>query len=208
MTRNHPAESNHPSPVLDCAAGIERLMGNRALYLRVLARFRSDYRNAAMALRGALDAHDTSQAQRLAHTLKGAAGMIEATALHAAAQALEDALRSGQRDAGNLLLGNLLRGTLLPRLEAALADVLRELDGMDLIAQTPPPPVPAPGNAVSDLRAMLDIGDGAALDLVEAARHELSGALGEREYAALSAAVADFDYEHALALLDRPGQAD
>jgi HPt (histidine-containing phosphotransfer) domain-containing protein len=196
------------SPVLDIEAGVDRLMGNRAIYLRALARFRNDYRNAAGAIRTARDAGDASEARRLVHTLKGAAGMIEATALHAAAQALEDALRSGQRDAGNLLLGNLLHGTLLPRLEAALADVLRELDGMDLIAQTPPPPVPAPGNAVSDLRAMLDIGDGAALDLVEAARHELSGALGEREYAALSAAVADFDYEHALALLDRPGQAD
>lgn len=186
-----------PAPVLDSEAGIERLMGNRALYLRVLARFRNDYRDAATAIRGALDAHDTSLAQRLAHTLKGAAGMIEASALHAAAQALEDALRGARRDTG----------TLLPSLEAALADLLRELDGMDLMAQARPPPLPARSNAVSDLRAMLDIGDGAAVDLVAAARRELSDYLGEREYAALSEAVADFDYEGALVLLNRPGQA-
>ena len=204
MTRHDPGlpppppQAAHRSPVLDSEAGIDRLMGNRALYLRVLARFRSDYRDAASALRGALDVHDTTLAQRLAHPLKGAAGMIEAPALYAAAQALEDALRGGKRDTGMLLL----------RVEAGLGDLLRELDGMDLMARaTPPPaPVPAPGNALSELRAMLDIGDGAAVDLVAAARNALSELLGEREYAALSAAVAEFDYERALELLNRPGR--
>ena len=187
-------QAAHRPPVLDSEAGIDRLMGNRALYLRVLARFRSDYRDAAPALRGALDAHDTTLAQRLAHTLKGAAGMIEAPVVYAAAQALEDALRGGKRDTGTLLL----------RVEAGLADLLRELAGMDLTARaTPPAPVPAQGNALSDLRAMLDIGDGAAVDLGAAARTGLSELLGEREYAALSAAVAEFDYERALELLNR-----
>ena len=135
MTRHDPGlpapapQAAPPSPVLDSEAGIERLMGDRALYLRVLARFRSDYRDAPRAIRGALDAHDTSLAQRLAHTLKGAAGMIEAPALRAAAQALEDALRGTRRDTGTLLLS----------VEAALADVLRELDGMDLMTQATPP---------------------------------------------------------------------
>ena len=184
-------------PALDSEAGIERLMGNRALYLRVLARFRSDHRNAATAIRGALDAHDTNLAQRLAHTLKGAAGMIEAPALHAAAQALADALRGARCDAATLLL----------RFEAALGDVLRELDGMDLMVMATPARPPARGNAVSELRAMLDIGDAAVVELVAAARRELSDYLGEREYAALSAAVADVDYEGARELLNRPGQA-
>lgn len=204
MTRHDPPlppPAPSPAPVLDHEAGVERLMGNRALYLRVLARFRSDYRGGAMAIRAALAAHDTSLAQRLAHTLKGAAGMIDAPALYGAAQALEDALRGGRRDAALLL-----------RLEAALADVLRELDGMDVAATLTPAPVPAParGNALLELRAMLDIGDGAAVELVAAARSELSVLLGERDYAMLSAAVANFDYERALELLDRavrPGRA-
>ena len=193
MTR--PA-SSLPEPVLDTEAGIERLMGNRALYLRVLARFRSDYRGSAGAIRDALEAHDTDLAQRLAHTLKGAAGMIEAQALHAAALALEDVLRGGKRDAQSLLAP----------LDAALAGVLRALDAMAWETQpTPAPaPVPAPDNALADLRAMLDIGDGAAVELVAAAHSELSEHLGERGYAALRTAVADFDYERALELLDQP----
>ena len=199
MTRHDPAAlppDPHTVPVLDCEAGIERLMGNRALYLRVLARFRSDYRGSASAIGDALEADDTELAQRLAHTLKGAAGMIEAQALHAAALALEDVLRGGKRDAR----------TLLPPLDAALAEVLRELDAMEWVKQaTPPPtPVPAPDNAMADLRTMLDIGDGAAVELVAAAHSELSMHLGERGYAALRGAVADFDYEGALKLLEQP----
>ena len=197
MTRHDPfplPPDPHTVPVLDCEAGIERLMGNRPLYLRVLARFRSDYHGSAGAIRDALEAHDTELAQRLAHTLKGAAGMIEAQALHATALALEDVLRGGKRDAR----------TLLPPLEAALTEVLRELDAMEWVTLATPPPAPAPDNAVADLRAMLDIGDGAAVELVAVAHSELSMHLGERGYAALRAAVTDFDYESALKLLDQP----
>ena len=199
MTRHDPPAlppDPHTVQVLDTEAGIERLMGNRALYLRVLARFRSDYRASAGAIRDALEAHDTDLAQRLAHTLKGAAGMIEAQALHAAALALEDVLRGGKRDAQSLL----------PPLDAALAGVLRALDAMAWETQPTPAPAPvrAPDNALADLRAMLDIGDGAAVELVAAARSELSMHLGERGYAALRGAVTDFDYERALELLGQP----
>lgn len=199
MTRHEPALPSPPAaPVLDIEAGVDRLMGNRALYLRALVRFRTDYRDAASALRGALEAGNPLLAQRLAHTLKGAAGMIEAPALTAAALALEDALRGRGRHAV----------ALLARLDAALADVLDALDAIDLQAQaTPPARAPAAGDALADLRAMLDIGDGAAVELVAEARDALRAQLGEQEYEALSASVAKFDYERALALLDRPGQA-
>jgi HPt (histidine-containing phosphotransfer) domain-containing protein len=189
-------------PVLDIEAGVERLMGKRAIYLRALARFRNDYRNAASAIRSALDAGDGPRAGRLAHTLKGAAGMIEAPGLHATALALEHALRDGSNGVD----------ALLAQVDATLAAVLRELDAMVLLGEAAPPRTPAPASAVGDilgrLRALLDIGDGAAVELVAAAHSELSVHLGERECEELSAAVADFDYERALDLLDRPRQAD
>ena len=185
------------SPVLDIEAGVERLMGNRAIYLRALARFRNDYRNAASAIRGALDAGDGAKARRLAHTLKGAAGMIEAPALHAAALALENALRDGESGAD----------ALLARVDAALAAVVRELDAMVLLGEAPPRTPAAPtGDNLARLRAMLDIGDGAAVELVATAHSELSAHLGERGVAELSAAVADFDFERALTVLDRPAK--
>ncbi|WP_229467411.1 Hpt domain-containing protein [Massilia sp. Mn16-1_5] len=187
-------DPTHAAPVLDIEAGVERLMGNRAIYLRALARFRHDYRKTVLAIRAALDAGNALQARRLAHTLKGAAGMIEAPALHTAALALETALRDG---AGGI-------DALLARLDAALTEVLRELDGMVLPeTETPPATQPASSGSLARLRAMLDIGDGAAVELVAAAHSELAAHLGQRGVEELSAAVVEFDYERALALLDR-----
>jgi HPt (histidine-containing phosphotransfer) domain-containing protein len=184
------------APVLDIEAGVERLMGNRAIYLRALARFRHDYRNTGLAVRSALDAGNALQAQRLAHTLKGAAGMIDAPTLHAAALALETALRDGD-GAGGI-------DALLARVDTALGEVMHELDGMGLPgAETPPATAPKTSDSLARLRTMLDIGDGAAVELVAAAHSELAAHLGKRGVEELSAAVAEFDYERALALLDR-----
>ena len=188
------------TPVLDIAAGVERLMGDRGMYLRAAARFRSGYRDSARAIRSALGAADTTLAHRLAHTLKGAAGMIEAPRLRVAALVLEATLGDG----GDTELA-------LARLDSALAEVLCELDAMNLLAdakpsRTPVAPVAAVGHGiVASLHAMLDIGDGAAVDLVAAARSELSAHLGEPGYEELSAAMEQFDYELALAVLERAG---
>ena len=94
----------------------------------------------------------------------------------------------------------------LARLDSALAEVLCELDGMNLLADARPSraPVAAVENGiVASLHAMLDIGDGAAVDLVAAARSELSAHLGQQGYEELSAAIEQFDYELALAVLER-----
>lgn len=181
-------------PAIDVEAGVERMMGNRQLYLRALARFRHDYRHAGPTIRAALAGGDLTLAQRLAHTLKGAAGMIEAGALYASALSLESALRGGERHVDALFLHT----------EEALARVLREVDEMAPSEEAPvPAAMPTLPDARARLRAMLDIGDGAAIDLVAAARTELAAELGEREFEAVRAAVLEFDYERALELLDR-----
>lgn len=184
-----------PLPAIDVEAGVERLMGNRPIYLRALARFRTDYRHTGTAIRAALDAGDMALAQRLAHTLKGAAGMIEAGALSAATLAFEQALRSGGDHVDALFL----------RVNEALSHVLHELEGMALATEDPArQATPAGPHTRARLRALLDIGDGAAVEQVAAARTELAAELGEREYDLLRAAVLGFDYERALELLDRP----
>jgi len=201
-----------PAPLVDVEAGVERLMGNRQVYLRALARFRHDYRSAGAAIGTALETGNPTLAQRLVHTLKGAAGMIEARSLHAAALALETALRTGGpqvTSASTAVADPAQVDALFVRLDAELAHVLRELDGMtglaDAVVATPRPARPT--NLLERLRALLDIGDGEAVDLAEQAQDELIVLLGESDYRSFSAAVADFDFERALALLDRPGRA-
>jgi len=202
------AAGKAPAPLVDVEAGVERLMGNRQVYLRALARFRHDYRSAGAAIGTALETGNPILAQRLVHTLKGAAGMIEARSLHVAALALETALRTGG-PASTSAADPAQVDALFVRLDAELAHVLRELDGMaDLSEAVVAAPRPVrPNNVLERLRALLDIGDGEAVDLAEQAQDELIGQLGENDYRSFSAAVAEFDFERALALLDRPGRA-
>jgi HPt (histidine-containing phosphotransfer) domain-containing protein len=80
--------------VLDPHDGLDRLMGDRVLYARMLARFRNDYQQWMETLRAAMVAPDPTLAHRMAHTLKGASGMIGAHPLHWQACALERALRT------------------------------------------------------------------------------------------------------------------
>lgn len=190
------------APAVDIAAGLERMMGDRAMYERVLARFRTDYRDAVGRIRTALAGGDTVLAQRLAHTLKGAAAMIEADGLHQGALALETALRAG----------GALDAAMLARLEAELKRVMAQLDALPA-APALPQAAPAPaldGAELAQLCRLLDLGDSAAQDLIEEHGAGLRTLLGAARMAQLQAAMACFDFEGALHML-RPalaGRAD
>ncbi len=199
-------------PAVDHAGGIARLMGDGALFARVLGRFRNEYRQAADDIRQALDAGDLALAQRRAHTLKGAAGMIEAVPLRQEAQRLE-----------YLLLGRSSEGSdgddahaILARLQVELGRVLHELDA--IAATLPERPgarirhdmAPEPGqeDALERLAALLDEGNGDAVDLVRDAAGALSARLGRDAYRDVAQAVESFDFDGALELLRRGPVAD
>lgn len=182
------------APAIDFAAALERVMGERDLLLRVLARFAGDYRDVAPRLHAALVAHDSVQAQRIAHTLKGAAGMIDAVALRQRALELELALRS---DAGAPTIA------LVKALDAELARVLKEVEALLAAPQDMPvAAAPIAAQQLMELRAMLDIGDGRAPDLVRQWHPNLLATLGPERMQTLDTAIGRFDFERALALLE------
>ena len=73
----------------DLAAGLERLMGNKRLYRKLLVDFGTKYTETAREIREALDAKDFEQAHSLVHNLKGLAGNLEAKDLQAATVEME-----------------------------------------------------------------------------------------------------------------------
>jgi HPt (histidine-containing phosphotransfer) domain-containing protein len=183
---------------LDVAGGIDRLMGDRAMHARLLARFRSDYHGAAGAIRAALEEGDQARAQRLAHTLKGAAGMIEARILQRRALALELALRA-ERDDCEIPLG---------LVEAELGRVMAEIGRLTPDAETAAPAdarLATNRDLVERLRALLDVGDGAATDLIRENRERLAALLGAARFGEVAAAVGGFDFVLALRLLGPTG---
>ena len=76
-------------PGFDLAEGLQRLMGNRALYRKLLVNFATQYIQAAANIRSALDAGDFEQAHGLVHAIKGVAGNLAAKDLQVQSGALE-----------------------------------------------------------------------------------------------------------------------
>jgi len=204
MSADHPDPQQVPAaPAVNHAGGIARLMGDGALFARVLARFRNEYRQTAAGIRSALGDGDTALALRLVHTLKGAAGMIEAVPLRKEAHALEQALRQPVVIDGGAAWQH------LALLEQALERVLVELDAAAAMAPVRPsaatpagaPQHAAQQNTLQRLATLLDDGNGDAVDLVHEAASALAAQLGEQRYRQLADTVDAFDFDGALALL-------
>lgn len=202
MSTDHDGDAaSARSAILDTVEATARVLGNGALYLRMLRRFGDDHPPAATPIRAALDSGDLNLAHRLAHTLKGSAGMIGAHRLHAQASALELRLRTAGADAASEL----------DQVEHDLRDVLqavqRLLDGQPAAGGDSPAAAvkvaPAGAGVLVQLAALLDTGDGAALDLLGQSAPALKAALGAAGFSEVMLAAHAFDFEAALASLRR-----
>lgn len=184
--------------IIDMADGIDRIMGNRELYARMLKRFRSDYAHGALPIGVALADGDAVLAHRLAHTLKGAAGMIGAHRLHQHASALELAIRTDPP----------AQQAALAALAAPFDQVLQLLDQVlaggafdGLVLDTPQRTLMQDPVLLARLVQLLIDADGAAVDLLEESGASLRVILGEARLARVTKAVNDFDFDGALCAL-------
>jgi len=80
-----------PPPALDMRAGVAALMGDEALYRRLLALFREREIDFVARFRAACEQGDSDAPTRCAHDLKSVAGSLGMPALQRAAAALEEA---------------------------------------------------------------------------------------------------------------------
>jgi HPt (histidine-containing phosphotransfer) domain-containing protein len=184
--------------IVDVNDGIERVMGNRDLYARMLRRFRADYQTGVLPIRTALADDDGTLAHRLVHTIKGASGMIGAHRLHLRATQLEEAMRTGAGQQRELL------ASLSPEFDKVLhlLDVL--LDGRPpegMAVHVPQRQLLGDAALLARLIELLTNGDGAAVDLVEESSASLKVILGEETLARVAAAVNGFRYAEALSAL-------
>jgi HPt (histidine-containing phosphotransfer) domain-containing protein len=180
---------------IDVADGIERLMGNRDLYARILRRFRRDYHEGALPARLALADGNSDLAHRMVHTLKGASGMIGAHRLHARATQLEHALRTDAADQRE-------------QMASLVNEFDRVLQLLDVLLEGNPPegmpvhiePRALLGDAALQARLieLLANGDGAAIDLLEESGASLRVILGDEVLQRVMVAVRDFKFEDAL----------
>ena len=157
-------------PGLDIDTALRNVGGNRSLLRKLLADLVEDHAQDVQVLEAALAAGDTVQAQRMAHTLKGVAGTLGATALQQTSAHLERALRQGQTDLIQDLMEP-LRGALTP----LMASLREWVQAEGLLPATSRGPVDLPvGTKVGLLaQAASNFGE------IEAAMRELQTLLDE-----------------------------
>lgn len=184
--------------IVDVIDGIERVMGNRELYGRMLRRFRSDYQDGALAIRSALAEKNAELAHRLVHTLKGAAGMIGARRLLALATELEETLRlhgAGERET----LASLI--TEFDKVLHLLDVLLEGRAPPGMAVQVPQRALLADAALLERLLDLLSKQDGEAMDLLQESQASLRVILGEAALERVTVAMQEFDFEKALAAL-------
>jgi two-component system, sensor histidine kinase and response regulator len=179
---------------IDTATALKRTGGNRKRYESLLQRF-ADFQSAAVSdIRAALDANDPPTAQRLAHSLKGAAANLGANALSQVAAKAESAI-----DAND---------SIAPALDALIASLDSTVAAIRAALPVEPAPCASARSSNRDpsivvapltrLKKLLKADDGDASDFLLELRPVLANVLTSAELDSLSAHVGNFAYADAL----------
>jgi two-component system sensor histidine kinase/response regulator len=193
-------------PGIDVKAGLTRMMQDANLYRRMLVMFRDGQRNFVEQFAAArLDA-DPDAAMRAAHTLKGTAGNIGASAVQTAAETLETACHEHATDAAV--------DVALRRVEQELAPVMA---GLEAIHAEPAGKLRSAGSSdvrllrplLAKLRSLLAESDTDAAEVAEELTALTAGTALAADLQKINGLIGAFDFDAALALLDevdaRPG---
>ncbi|WP_320044499.1 response regulator [uncultured Desulfobacter sp.] len=83
-------------PGIDIDKGLRNVNDNQQFYRNLLFKFKRDYADAPQKIQKFIDREDFPEARRLAHSVKGLAGSLGASALQKAGQVLESGLRENK----------------------------------------------------------------------------------------------------------------
>ncbi|MCU0564719.1 MAG: response regulator, partial [Desulfobacterales bacterium] len=194
-------------PEFELAEGLQRLMGNRALYRKLLVNFAAQYARAGAEVRQALDAGDFDRAHGLVHAVKGVAGNLSAKGLQAQSMALEKLVKHA--DPGNPP-GKAELDAAFVAFRDALGRALSALEPLvpSSAAAAPPaegaagalPPVLA-REAAGRLREAAELGDVSALAAICEELAAKSEAFGPFQ-AKVAQLAEDFDFDGVLKLAE------
>ncbi len=187
---------------IDVKNGLDRMLGNRAFYLRMLTRFRDDQSDAVARIRSALaDKDERLSAERIAHTLKGVASQLGVRKIPHIAEQIEEKIRDGaDREIVEPLLQQ-LDGYMQP-LFGALQSVLPQ-ENQNSSDEPPSEEVDraAAHALIVRITNLLRECDGEAIDLLAESNQLMTAALGGLAQQNIVKAVRDFDFDNALAAL-------
>jgi two-component system, sensor histidine kinase and response regulator len=190
---------------VDLDAALNRLGGNRPVYVRMLGRFVADLAAMPGQLQAQLEAGKTQEAVALMHTLKGLAGTLGATDLAAAAADAEKRLAHPlavvPKQTVLVAMGQALKQAA-PALHRLLA-ALQSKGEVVAVASRAPVDRPALSAALHGLNTYLRNADMAATDTMMDIQRQFGAAASElpgEPLTSLDAAIQALDFERALGL--------
>ena len=183
---------------LDVAKVMGRIGDDGDLFRNMLRWFCDGQADCMRDVRAAIASGDLATAQRLAHTLKGAAGDIGATRLSEAAKRMESALRTPST-AGSLALVDAVEALLVEQL-ANIQRAMTRPTGNPLSAEIPAGNA-AIGDLMRELAKMLRADDAQALELLAPLTALVRGSAHADEYRRLIGLVERFSLHEALSVL-------
>ncbi len=86
-----------PLPGIDLESGLQRVGGNRELYMEILAEFSGNFAGTAGNIREALQREEIELGLRMIHTIKGVSGNCSAYELHESAKKIEEVVKQGRK---------------------------------------------------------------------------------------------------------------
>jgi PAS domain S-box-containing protein len=191
-SNDKPTDSEIPAiENLDVAASMDRLQGNKQLYMNLLSRFSEHYQDFDQQLDEALDSADTEPAVRLAHTVKGLAGNIGATALEGIASTAENDLKD-----------NSCSEEILDSLRSQVRNLVLQLTEFN--EEKAPPETESTFDTaraiqlLQQLHPMLEEYDAAVGDFLSQHSASLDTPALSKELKLLAKAISDYDYEQAM----------
>jgi len=119
--------------------GMSRALGNRDFYLHMLGRFRDSQSDVAARIRQALET-DRVQAERIAHSIKGAAALLGAGGVQRISGEVEAAIRAGAQEEA--------LAALIHQLDGAMRALCTAIDGV--LPTAPPAQPPSTREAAGD----------------------------------------------------------
>jgi CheY-like chemotaxis protein/HPt (histidine-containing phosphotransfer) domain-containing protein len=184
---------------IDVARGLERMAGNKRLYRDLLTQFVAKQESVGNRIAEALEKGDRQQAERLAHSLKGAAGNLGINQIFHSAGNLEKAIRESETGMADLVKD--LRSAMdrqIRAIQAALA-----VNGTDRMRPSGARPTEAAQalTAIARLKELLEASDADACEAYANLAVLLRGRVDASRLERLGAAVKSFDFDAALGRL-------
>jgi len=173
-------------------------MGGEDTYLIVLEKFIFSQGQAVQSIQNALAANDRQMAERLAHTLKGIAATIGAATLSESAHQLETSIRKDDTEKYPQLIA--ATATELTRVVASAKTYLQAHAAEPVQATADPAQL---GELLEQLTRQLQAFDAEAGDTMRRINRQTKGTAIARHLARLDRYINDYDYENALAEVQR-----